>query len=393
MSDNKFSTFELGSFGLNSKGSTIIYVGEVLSTDDPLNAGRIKVRVLPFDKDSVLFCKEKKGNGGSKTKYYKSQGNNSLSSTSTGSLTEITNPTTVKNLNSGANNRDTSTSDTNCTEIPWSIPLDQSISMSPKVGEMVKIILFDSQKPQLNRVWVGPMISQPNKVNYDDMRTAGGALNTASIPITTNKTNPLKKDKNKNINYFPTVFPKKEDLTIYSRNNADIVMPTFGLKNDNVTRNGEIMLRAGKFKFNNNPQKNGMILNDENIAYFRIKVLNVDDSDIKDNGTVEKQPPTHSMLFSDYISIVSHKNGEEGSEEVSKINPIINTDDEIIDVHNSLSPLIRGDKLVSFLELLVDYIKSHNHNYHGIPATDANSKPEIENFDLQSLLSTNIRIN
>ena len=71
MSDNKFNKYD---FGFNTSGpsdSTIVHIGEVLSTDDPLNAGRIKVKILPFDKDSSIFCKQRKNNGGKKNKYYK----------------------------------------------------------------------------------------------------------------------------------------------------------------------------------------------------------------------------------------------------------------------------------------------------------------------------------
>ena len=76
-----------------------------------------------------------------------------------------------------------------------------------------------------------------------------------------------------------------------------------------------------------------------------------------------------------------------------KINPILRKDKNLRDFHEALSPLIRGDKLVEFLTLLVNYIKNHNHPYHKHPPTNANSKPEIEKFDLNSLLSPHIRIN
>jgi hypothetical protein len=172
-----------------------------------------------------------------------------------------------------------------------------------------------------------------------------------------------------------------------SRNNADIVLPSFSSKKDNITKGGEILLRAGKFIRNN--AGGDLLLNDENIAYFRLKQLN------KTNNK-KRQPDTHAMLFADFISIVSHLNGEEGTApNIRKINPIedVSTDKGIRQTHNSLSPLIRGDRLIVFLELLRDYVKNHNHPYHQHPATDTNSKPDIEQFDLNSLLSTNIRIN
>ena len=91
------------------------------------------------------------------------------------------------------------------------------------------------------------------------------------------------------------------------------------------------------------------------------------------------------MLFSDYITLISYNN--------TKVNPIMGSDLEMLSTHNSLSPLVRGDVLVEFLKLLVDYVQNHNHPYHKLPATNANSKNNLEEFDLERLLSQGIRIN
>jgi hypothetical protein len=99
------------------------------------------------------------------------------------------------------------------------------------------------------------------------------------------------------------------------------------------------------------------------------------------------------MLFSDYISLISYNNDVNGKPYVTPINPILGTDTELKTVHDSLSPLIRGDVLVEFLELIRDFVKNHNHPYHKLPPTNVNSKDKIEEFDLQRLLSLGIRIN
>ena len=101
------------------------------------------------------------------------------------------------------------------------------------------------------------------------------------------------------------------------------------------------------------------------------------------------------MMYSDFISLVSYKNSDGSSDyaKVFNVNPIIEQDKDIVNFHNSLSPLVRGDRLISFLNLIKDYVKKHNHPYHQKPSTNANSKVEIEKFDLNSIVSPNIRIN
>ena len=125
-----------------------------------------------------------------------------------------------------------------------------------------------------------------------------------------------------------------------SRNNADIVMPTFSESGDNLTKNGEVLIRAGKFNFVKST-KNGknLSLNSTNPGYLRLKVT---------NGNT-----THTTLFSDYIDLVSYKNNDStlGVPRVFNVNPIVETDEEIKTFHDSLSPLVRGDLLISFLRI------------------------------------------
>jgi hypothetical protein len=248
------------------------------------------------------------------------------------------------------------------------------------VGELVKVIVFDINNPNLNREWIGPIVSSRSKYSYDMAVSAAGILNTSVIPTTTDNTNTIELNKRGG---FTGGFSEPLDISINSRNNADIVLPTFDTERGDIVKNGEVLIRAGKLLFDDNSKK--LKLNDQNPAYIRLKVLT--------NGTKTKNPDTHTMMFSDYFSIISHKNGEEGGNGITKINPIVEKDTDIERIHSSLQPLVRGNFLIEFLELLRDYVANHNHPYTGLPATDANSKPDILKFDLNKILSTNIRIN
>jgi len=374
--NGKFSNQELGAMALNSAGAVQnVYIGEVVHIDDPLNAGRIKVRIPKVDINKKIFCKQTENNGTNGKKYYKSQGSE---------VTQIVDGKSLNNLNEFTN-KDVSQNAGNstCVEIPWSTPfLPRHFQVTPKLGEMVKVIIFDLNNPLLNREWVGPIMSFKNKFSYDDKTTATSTMNTAVIYALDDPTNTIQLNKRGD---FTGGFAQPLDVAISSRNNADIVMPTFQDKRGNITRGGEVLIRAGKLIYDET--NTNLALNDKNPAYFRLKVLT--------NGVsnTNKTPSTHAMLFADFISFVSHKNGEKGAPGITKINPILETDADIERTHLELQQMIRGNFLIEFLELLRDYVANHNHPYPGLPSTDANSKPEILKFDLNKLLSPNIRIN
>ena len=238
-------------------------------------------------------------------------------------------------------------------------------------------------------MWVGPLVSQKDKLSYQENVTAGNILNTSILNkllknVSGNNKNLRTGDKK--IGKFRGGFPDKEDIALMGRNNADIILPTKSTKNDKLNRGGEVLIRAGKFDFNNLGK---LSLNTTNPGYLRIKVIESQNS----FNAIDTRPKTMSMLFSDYISLVSYNNNVVGKPYRTEVNPIIGNDADMLQTHNSLSPLIRGDVLVEFLELLRDYVKNHNHPYHKLPATNANSKDKIEQFDLERLLSQGIRIN
>lgn len=371
---------------LNNTNRTIIHVGEVVDIEDPSNEGRIKVRVPFYDNanETSLSKKEQRKLNKKTEPYVKVSGSNNR--------TEITNSNTIQKLDESKQKTDLFGGvDPNAgTEIVWAIPLlPKHLQIMPKVGEKVKLMFFDMGNSQLNRVWVGPLVSQKDKLSYQENVTAGNILNTSILNkllknVSGNNKNLRTGDKK--IGKFRGGFPDKEDIALMGRNNADIILPTKSTKNDKLNRGGEVLIRAGKFDFNNLGK---LSLNTTNPGYLRIKVIESQNS----FNAIDTRPKTMSMLFSDYISLVSYNNNVVGKPYRTEVNPIIGNDADMLQTHNSLSPLIRGDVLVEFLELLRDYVKNHNHPYHKLPATNANSKDKIEQFDLERLLSQGIRIN
>ena len=99
-----------------------IYYGEVISTEDPTDGGRIQVKILDLD------------------------------------------------------NR------TSNVDLPWCYPMmPKFFHVCPQVGEMVRIFIEDVRYPERSRFWLGSIISQPQKIGYDSRYTA---LSTTNMGLT-----------------------------------------------------------------------------------------------------------------------------------------------------------------------------------------------------------------
>ena len=90
------------------------------------------------------------------------------------------------------------------------------------------------------------------------------------------------------------------------------------------------------------------------------------------------------------INLISH-NGEHTFDLTNPKGLI--TDDEQKEINSQAHPLVYGDKLVEFLELMRNYVNLHVHNYNGLPADPSEVKLVVLRFDLDSILNKNINSN
>ena len=97
-----------------TQGFQMISMGYVTSVDDPLNLGRVRVKLI-------------------------------------GSITA-----------GGDKNIDDD-------ELTWCNPLlPKMVSITPKIGEAVLVFVFNEAKTHTDRLFIGPIISQPNMLFKDD---------------------------------------------------------------------------------------------------------------------------------------------------------------------------------------------------------------------------------
>jgi hypothetical protein len=321
MGENKYITNKESVLKGINKIRTV-QIGIVASTDDPLSLGRIKVRV-------------------------------------------------PGQTNVGGDG------DTPINELPWSHPMvPKFFTAPPKVDEAVYVLTFSNQLAHSDRLYLGPIISQLNKLNLDPLNITG--LNGFTFATT----NPdIAFDRIPAIN---GVFPKKDDIAIQGRYNTDIIL-----------RKNEILIRAGKFVESKADLNNPFTFQFNNTTQGFIQIknnINLTRQQGQDIGSV-------TNIVGSKINLITHKDGAPRFNVMNQDTQI--SDEEILNILENAHPLPFGDLLVQYLILLKNAFLNHVHNYNGKPPTDltvGNALP-VKDFntkaeDLENrMLSKNIRIN
>lgn len=280
--------------------SNLIYIGRVTSNDDEYDGGRLRVRIDGLD-DSITDDK-----------------------------------------------------------LPYAFPLiPKFFGVTPNVGEAVMIFKTNIDTDFENRMWVGPIISQPQFLKNDPYFFT--ATSTMDSGVVEPQTAPS------NVTSARGVYPDKKYITIQGRNNNDIIF-----------KDNELVIRNGKHIVDENLQ-----FNDETISYIQLKNDVILDDDSDKVGSV-------TNIVSNRINLLSHDGIP--SFNLADRDKLIN-DDQMKRILDNCSPLVYGDKLVTLLELIKEFISSHTHPYNGLPPVMDKNTLDILKTNLDDLLSKNIRIN
>jgi hypothetical protein len=268
-------------------------------------------------------------------------------------------------------------------DLPWCFPLiPKSFSIQPKVGESVYIMDFGRDRQHADRLYIGPIISQPQKLNYDShfgTALAGFTFGTQAANVNINNVPELK-----------GVFPNPSDVSIQGRLNTDITQ-----------KDNEIVIRAGKFIYSpissNNPYP--FKFNKTSQSFIQLK----NDVTLKEGNSSSKGTVTN--IVANKINLITHNGGMPRYNVTNQDNLI--SDEELSKI---LSPeneggahrLPYGDILLEYLILLRKALYFHVHNGNGNTATDlvtsgnvqalAAFKAKAEDLE-KKMLSNNIRIN
>lgn len=266
-------------------------------------------------------------------------------------------------------------------DLPWCLPMiPKFFASQPKVKEAVYIFTFSKDKQHADRMYLGPIISQPQQLNFDPyyITALAGFTFGSEAPKVSVSTIPQLKG----------IFPNPEDVSIQGRYNTDITQKT-----------NEVVLRAGKFEVTtpntNNPFS--FTFNSKTQGYIQIK------NDVvtkKQTDQQKEEKGTVTNIVSSKINLLTHKDGNPRFNITNQDNLI--ADEELQRILETAHPLAFGDIMLQYLRLFKDAFFAHVHNGNGNSPTDltiSGNKQALAIFkakadDLEKqMLSVNIRIN
>lgn len=262
-------------------------------------------------------------------------------------------------------------------DLPFCTPMiPKFYSSQPKIGEAVFIFIFSDEKAHIDRMYLGPLISQPQQLNYDPFYTsalAGFSFGSETPRVSVS-----------NIPQLNGVFPAPEDISVQGRYNTDITQKT-----------NEVVIRAGKFKSYTPDQNNpfNFAFNAKTQAYIQIK----NDVQVFPKGSTtlatEESFGTVTNIVANKINLITHADGSPRFNVTNQDNLI--SDDEMSRILDEAHQLPFGDVLLEYLKLLKNALFFHVHNGNGNPSSGeplVQFREKAEGLE-KAMLSKNIRIN
>ena len=257
-------------------------------------------------------------------------------------------------------------------ELPYAYPLlPKTFRTVPKVGEGVLIFFSEIGNNNSNRYYIGPLISQDQKLNYDSYDYGRG---TSISLLQGGEIQPLTKlSKYEETNGS---FPKINDVSVVGRKGEDII-----LKDD------EIDLRCGiRTEVIDKTDKNlvgNVMFNNINPSYIQLKYKRA-------IGYSKNQEADSIInLVADKINIISHKDVNQFN--LTDKNELIKTS-EMDEIMSKLHQLAYGDELVKALNIIRNAITNHVHPYPGMPPCSDTYIMDLLSYDFNDILSDNVRI-
>lgn len=273
--------------------------------------------------------------------------------------------------------------DTPLEKLPICIPLmPEFVHVRPQVGETVLIISENPQDLSSPRYWIGPVISQQTKLQYQSYTDVAELFQINNFSQKNTTSNPT----TNNLNKASVYYPQPNEIAFQGRQDADI---TFSPRN--------VLIRAGRFN------KGTTELNTTTICQLEIKQV---DAEIKNPNSIKIfdrltssgstfRPYSQTNLQSTNINIYSlegkfRKSDSDNSVEVS------DRLKDFGDVANSLHPVAFADELAILLKLILKYLVTHIHTPQN-PALPNSTSEKLDAYlngnKLQDIMSNVVRVN
>lgn len=253
--------------------------------------------------------------------------------------------------------------DKNFNEIPYAFPLlPKMLHVMPKVGEAVLIFCSDPSNGRSQRYYLGPIIHQPQFMDFDSSVLGATTLLNGGVGSPSQSISTIPEAKG--------ALPNDEDIAIVGRGISDAIF------SDN-----EVILRSG-VKIRDENDNSRIVFNKKNPSYIKISQHDTELED-KSKSTVS--------IVSENINLLSTAS-KKASFDLTDMESLI-TQDEMNNILKEAHVLPYGDILVNFLKLFLKAFNAHTHPYSGLPPVQDDTYIKVNEYDMNDMLSDNIRIN
>lgn len=248
--------------------------------------------------------------------------------------------------------------------------LPKMFNVLPKKGEAVIVFLTEAGNGTSTRYYIGPIISQLPNLKYDGFHTGALSNYDDSFAIKPKVAHNL-------IDDAKGAFGDNEDIVIYGRKGSDIIL-----------KENDIRVRAGARIDGNN--KIGKTFNRLNPAYLKLKYSEEPLVATNKNTGIETSFNSTATIVADQINLIANNANNYFN---TTDNEEMITDEEMKKIIESAHVLPYGDILIEFLKYFLKMFQQHAHPYPGMPTILPSGNEGFFNYDLDKILSKNVRIN
>ena len=289
-------------------------------------------------------------------------------------------------------------------ELPWAFPLNPKVLQSvPKKGEGVFVVNSNLGKPDSQRYYIGPIISQPQYQEFCDYGVGGRgpamSLLSVSKPLTEKPLTSISRKKE----ITEGAYPNLQDVALIGRGQEDIVLK---YRNTSSGKESEIDLRAGirlePTDSSVNFMKGNVVFNTQDPGYIQVKYSNNgvaglksgegDNDDDKYESIENRTANSVVNVVSDKINLISHKDSNRFGEIISDRKDLIK-EGELDQIMSVLHRAVYGDELIILLKKIVNILATHTHPYSMMPPTVHGTDLEnIIDYPYEKIISPHVRL-
>ena len=245
----------------------------------------------------------------------------------------------------------------NVEDLPYCFPLlPKMFWVKPKVGEAVLVFTTRTGDGDSQRYYIGPLISQTNKLHNDPYDSAISFTNGAILgPEIAPSTNPDTHG----------AYPQTNSVALRGRGSCDVEI------NDD-----DLRIRCG-VKISDKADEKNAIFNRKDPAYMKLKYYRN-----------EKDYSSTATIVADKINLITHNIGRFN---LTDRDDLI-SDDAMNEILEKAHQLPYGDILIEFLQIFRQAFLTHVHPYPGLPPCVTDDVVKTSSYSLNDMLSENIRI-